>query len=90
MREPSYLGISDEDIERGKRAVRLHESSKRQRVHSSILLHPKELEECRRDAAHYQLPLSGYQALVWRNWRAQGKPALVCLPCEYDLEPEDE
>jgi hypothetical protein len=92
---PSYLGITEADIERkryprGGKAARLPKSERKTKPHIYLRLHALEVAEYRRDAAHYQLTLSDFMGLLWRNWKSAGKPPLVCLPCEYDMEPEDD
>jgi hypothetical protein len=47
--------------------------------HTIRVEHPHEWAELKRDAEHYGLPVSQFLALLWRNWKAQGKPPLVCL-----------
>lgn len=87
----SYLGITEVDIEAMRQKSRkAAPREKRIRTYSSILLHPLELSETTRDAAHYNVSRSDLHALLWRNWKQAGRPPLICLPCEYDLEPEDD
>jgi hypothetical protein len=88
----SFLGISDEDIERmrGRKAVRLPRSPAVPKRHLYVNLQELEAQALRRDAAHYQASACDLMALLYRNWVAAGRPALALLRSQYDIEPEDE